>query len=96
MKRLLFAILQFVLFFAVYAAGSFAAPFHLQRVLSVSAEGAHVFVYDGVLLMSLLLLLILGFEAARKRLAAAAPWTLTAFVLAFAAGFALRLGFLTM
>jgi len=96
MKNILFTALQFVLFFVTFAAGSFAPPFHIQRVLSVTPEGTRVFLWDGVVLMLALYILILLIEALRRRLRGAAPWTTIALTLAAIAGFALKLGFLTL
>jgi hypothetical protein len=95
MKNVLFAILQFILFLAVFAGGSFLPLFHIQQVLGVTPDGTRVFIWDGVVLMFLLLLVILLIEARRKRLPAAGPWTASAFALAALTGYALKLGFLT-
>jgi hypothetical protein len=96
MKNILFAALQFVLFFVAFAVGSFAVPFHLRQVLSVTAEGTRVFIWDGLVLMLGLAVVILIVEAMRKRLMSAAPGTMIALVLAAVAGIVLRLGFLTV
>jgi hypothetical protein len=95
-KNVFFAVLQFVLFLIVFAAGSFFPPLHLQHVISDTPEGTRVFILDGLLLASLLFLLILVIEAARKRTRTAGMWTTAAFVLAVAAGLAAKLGFLTI
>jgi hypothetical protein len=95
MKKLLLTLVQFVLFFVTFAAGSFLKPLHLRQVLSVTSDGTRVFIWDGVLLMLALFVLLLVIEAARRRLRTAAPWTTLALLLAAAAGFALKLGFLT-
>jgi hypothetical protein len=95
MKNILFLILQFVLFLAVFAGGSFLPLFHMQQVLSVTHDGTRIFIWDGAAMMFLLLLVSLLIEARRKRIAAAGPWTAAAFALAAIAGYALKLGFLT-
>ncbi|HEV2646613.1 MAG TPA: hypothetical protein VGU46_09635 [Acidobacteriaceae bacterium] len=95
MKNILFAILQFILFFALFFGGSLFPLFHIQQVLSVTPEGTRIFIWDGVALMFLLLLVILFIESRRNRIRAAAPWTAAAFTLAAIAGYALKLGFLT-
>jgi hypothetical protein len=94
-KNVIFAVLQFLLFLLVFAAGSFVPPFHIEHVIATTAEGTRVFIWDGLLISALLCLLILGIEAARKRISTAAPWTVVAFALATAAGLAAKLGFLT-
>jgi hypothetical protein len=94
-KNVFFALLQFVLFFAVFFAGSFFPPFHIEHVLGTTADGTRIFIWDGVVLMILLFIAILLLEAVRKRIRRAAPWTTLALVLAGTAGYALKLGFLT-
>lgn len=95
MKNVLFALLKFILFLLVFAAGSFFPPLHVERVLSVTPDGTRIFVWDGVLLMTLLFLVILLIESLRKRVAISGPWTAAAFVLAGIAGYASKFGFLT-
>ena len=94
-KNVFFALLQFVLFWLVFAAGSFFPPFHMERMLGATPDGTRIFVWDGVLLMVLLFAVILLVEALRKRIRSAAPWTVLALVLAAAAGYAAKFGFLT-
>lgn len=94
-KNVFFAILQFVLFFVVFGAGSFFPPFHIEHVIGATADGTRVFVLDGVLLMTALFILILAIEAVRKRVATSGAWTLAAFILAGLAGYMLKFGFLT-
>jgi hypothetical protein len=88
--------MQWLLFLFTFALGSFLPPFHLRQMLAQTPEGTRVFLWDGVVLMLGLYALILGIEAARRRLRSAAPWTTLALVLAGVAGFAARLGFLTI
>jgi hypothetical protein len=95
MKNVLFALLQFVLFLAVFFGGSFLPLVHMEQVLGVTPDGTRIFIWDGVAMMFLLLLVILLIEARRKRIAVAGPWTAAAFVLAGIAGYAMKLGFLT-
>ena len=95
MKNVLFALLKFVLFSVVFFAGSLFPPFHIEHVLSVTPDGTRIFVWDGVLLMTLLLVVILLIEALRKRVVTSGPWTATAFVLAGIAGYAAKFGLLT-
>jgi hypothetical protein len=95
MKNVLLALLKFILFLIVFAAGSFFPPFHIERVVGVTSEGTRFFIWDGLLLMTALFLVILLIEALRKRLAISGAWTAAAFVLAGIAGYALKFGFLT-
>ncbi len=94
-KNVFFALLQFVLFFLVFGAGSFFPPFHLEHVLGTTPDGTRIFIWDGVLLMLLLFVVILLIEALRKRVRTAAPWTVLALVLAGIAGYAAKFGLLT-
>ena len=96
MKRFFSAFFQFILFFLVFAAGSFLPPFKLRHIISSTADSTRIFYMDGLLLMSALFLLILLIEAARKRIATAAPWTVLAFALALVAGLASKFGFMTL
>lgn len=91
MKVILF-IVQFFLFIAVFAVGSFLPGAHLMPMWVVSAGGSRNFVLDGLLLAGVLLLLILALEAARKRLRSAGGLTVLAFVLAVMLGFAMKFG----
>ena len=94
-KNVLFAILQFVIFILIFLAGSLFPPFHMEHVLGTTPDGTRVFVMDGALLMIALFVIILGIEAARKRIGTAGLWTSIAFALAAVAGFAAKFGFLT-
>lgn len=93
--KVLFAILKFLLFLVVFAAGSFFPPFHLEHVIGTTPDGTRIFIGDGVVLMVVVFALLLGIEAARKRLGTSGPWTAAAFVLAAIAGLAAKFGFLT-
>jgi hypothetical protein len=93
--KVFFAILKFVLFLIVFAAGSFFPPFHIEHVLSVTPDGTRIFIWDGVVLMVGLLVILLLIEAVRKRLSSSGPWTAAAFALAAIAGYAAKFGFLT-
>lgn len=95
MKNAIFAVLKFLLFLVVFAAGSFFPPFHLEHVIGSTPDGTRIFIWDGVILMFLVLAILLGVEAARKRLPTSGPWTAAAFVLAAFAGYAVKFGFLT-
>jgi hypothetical protein len=95
MKRAFFTFLQFVLFLLTFAVGSFLPAFHLLPTIATKfAGGTRMFLWDGVLLMILLLAVILIVEAVRKRLSSAAVWTALAFVLATLLGLAMKFGFM--
>ena len=94
-KNVIFAVLQFILFLLIFLAGSLFPPFHLEHILGVTPEGTRVFVMDGALLMTVIFVIILGIEAARKRIATAGLWTSIAFAIAALAGLAAKFGFLT-
>jgi hypothetical protein len=95
MKNLLFAVLQFILFFVVFGAFSFFPLFHFERVMGTTADGTRIFIWDGLLLSFALSVLVLVIEAVRGRIQRAGPWTSLAFVLSTLAGLALKFGFLT-
>jgi hypothetical protein len=94
-KKVFFVILQFILFFVLFGAGSLFPPFHIEHVLATTAEGTRIFVVDGLLLMTALFAIILLIETARKRIATAGAWTTLAFVLAALGGYAAKFGLLT-
>ncbi|WP_263366429.1 hypothetical protein [Edaphobacter bradus] len=95
MKKILFTILQFLLFLIVFAVGSFLRPFHLRWGVTVTSGNAtRFFVPDGLLLTLGVFLVIVVLQALRKRLCNT-TWTVIAFLAAVAAGYALRLGFIT-
>lgn len=97
MKNAISTLLQFLFFFLVFAAGSFARPFKLQTTLDHSATltGTRFFIWDGLVLMLGVYVALLLIHALRKRLTTSAPWTTLAVLLAAIAGFALKLGFVT-
>jgi hypothetical protein len=95
MKNVLVTLLQFILFLAVFAVGSFVPPLHLEQVLKTTPDGIHIFIWDGLAMMFVLFLVILLIESLRKRIAAAGRFTAAAFALALIAGYALKFGFLT-
>ncbi len=95
MKNVLFAVLQFVIFFVAFAAFSFFPPLHIERVIGTTADGTRIFIWDGLLISFALAILILVIETVRGRIQKAGPWTSAAFVLSTLAGLALKLGFLT-
>lgn len=95
-KKVLLAILQFLLFVVIFFAASILPPFHIEHVLGHTPDGTRVFVADGLILATALFLLILVIEAVRKRLATAGVWTTVAFLLAVLAGFCAKFGLATL
>ena len=95
MKNVLFAVLQFGLFFLVFLGFSLFPPFHFERVMGTTPEGTRIFVWDGLLISFALSVLILVIEAVRGRIHKAGPWTTGAFMVAALIGLVLKFGFLT-
>jgi hypothetical protein len=97
MKIFLYTLLKFLLFFVVFAIGSFASPFHVQTNLDHSNHLpiTHYFIWDGLLLSLALFVLVLVVETLRKKFRAAAPWTTLAFLFTMGLGLAMKLGFIT-
>jgi uncharacterized membrane protein len=95
MKKALLTFAQFLLFLAVFAVGSFLHPFNLHWATTALASGAtRYFVSDGLLLALGVFLAIVIMQAIRKR-TCNTTWTVIAFFLAVAIGYALKLGFIT-
>jgi hypothetical protein len=95
MKKLLFTLLQALLFFIVFVVGTFLHPFNLRWGLTVTTPSVtRFFVPDGLLLTLALFIAIVIAQAIRKRLCNT-TWTIVAFVLAVVAGYVMRLGFMT-
>ena len=92
-KNVIFAVIQCVLFLIVCFLGIALPALHMiPSFITTMADGTRGFEWDGVFFMLALLLVILGIEAARKRLRAAAPWTFLALLLAGIVEFALKVG----
>jgi hypothetical protein len=95
MKTTLLTIGQLLLFFLVFAAGSFLHPFNLHWAQKTAPTGVtSFFIPDGLLLTIGLFLAIVVVQALRKR-TCDTRWTVIAFLIAVAAGYAIRLGFIT-
>lgn len=95
MKKALFTFAQFLLFLAVFAVGSFLHPFNLHWATTVLAPGStRYFIPDGLLLSLGVLVAILVVQAIRRRMCDT-TWTVVAFLLAVAIGYALKFGFIT-
>jgi uncharacterized membrane protein AbrB (regulator of aidB expression) len=98
MKKALATILQFFLFLIVFFAGSLfplPAPFHHERVVSVTPTATRIFIGDGLHLMLALFVVIVLIEVLMKRFRTAAPWTTLALILATVLGFMMKFGYLT-
>ena len=93
-KKIVFTLLQFLLFLAVSFAGSFGRPFHLEWRHTIVNNVDRFFIPDGLLLATGVLLAIVVIQAVRRRLCNT-PWTILAFVAAIAIGYYLRFGFMS-
>ncbi len=94
MKRILAILGQFLLFLALFAVGSFLHPFSLHWATTPTPSGTRYFIPDGLLLALGVFLAIVLVQALRKR-TCNTTHTVLAFVLAIAAGYLIRLGFVT-
>ncbi len=110
MKKVFAVIGQFVLFLVIFAVGSFLHPFNIHWASSstkvtestdasgvttmVGTHTARYFVPDGLLLAVGVLLAIVVVQLIRKR-TYNTVWTVLAFALAVAAGYAMRFGYVT-
>lgn len=100
-KKVIFTLLQFVLFLCLFAIGSFLpilssllpSYLHVPSNTLSFANGTRGFEWDGILLMLAIFVLILLIEALRKRFRNAAPWTALALALAAILGLAMKFGF---
>ncbi len=104
MKKALAILGQIVLFFVflgVFIAGSFLSvlgkdPFGGPHwFVHQTAHGPAWFVPSGLFLMTILWLIILGMEAAAKRLRTAGLWTTVAWLAALIIGLISKFGFYT-
>lgn len=94
MKKALSTVAQFLLFLAVFAVGSFVHPFNFHWATTVTPESTRYFIPDGLLVAVGVFLAIVVVQAIRKRLCNT-TWTVVAFLLAIATGYALKFGFIT-
>ena len=93
-KKVIFTLLQFVLFLVAFFAGSLLPVFQLLPPITMTfANGTRAFEWDGILLMLALFVLVLLIEVLRKRFRSAAPWTTLAVALAAILGLAMKFGF---
>jgi hypothetical protein len=95
MKKVVFTILQFILFLLVFFFGSILPPFHFEHVILATPGSTRIFVEDGLLLTLALYVLIVIVQILRKRLRIATPWTTLALILAIVFGLMMKFGFLT-
>ena len=95
MKRVLLILGQALLFFVLFALGSFLHPFNLHWATTATQEGTRYFVADGLLLALGALLAIVIVQSLRKRLCDT-PWTIVGFILAVVVGYIVKLGFVTV
>ncbi|RZU42275.1 hypothetical protein [Edaphobacter modestus] len=95
MKKTLRTLAQFLLFLVIFAVGSFLHPFNLHWATTTLAPGAtRYFIPDGLLVAVGVFLAIIVVQALRRRMCDT-TWTVLAFLLAIATGYALKLGFIT-
>jgi len=95
MKKIIFTILQFLLFLAVFGFGSLFPPFHFEHILLATPGTTRIFIADGLLLTLAIYVLIVIVQILRKRLRILTPWTTLAFILAVVLGLTMKFGFLT-
>ncbi len=96
MKKVIYTLLQFVLFLLAFFVGSFVFhPFHAQSALAMRELHTRSFVWDGVLLMLIAYGFVLLIEAAARRLSSWAAASTIALLLASLVGYALKFGFIT-
>ncbi len=94
--KIVLAVLQFLLFVAVFFVGSILPAIGLMPMETIAAGANRVFVLDGLLLTILVYVLILAIEAVRKRLRTSGGLTTLAFILALVVGLAMKFGFKTV
>jgi hypothetical protein len=101
-KRILFTLLQFVVFMVLLGVGAFWAFVRLGvpalagiPVWRFHASDTHDFIANGVVFAFLLMRIIVLIQAARKRLRPWAQLTILAFVLALLLSMAMKLGMIS-
>jgi len=96
MKKALSLVAQTVLFYVVFAVGFLLDPFKLKWFVShPTPTSTRYFVPDGLIILVILYVAILGIEAARKRLLSSGAITSIAFVVALILGLMSKFGFAT-
>jgi len=107
-KRIVFPILQFIAFFGLLYVGGYWDVFSLSFAVRAMQGhpvplvgsipliqypmGSHILVADGILFASILLVIILAIQAARKKLKPAAFYTLGAYALAILISLIMKIG----
>lgn len=81
MKRAVSVVLQMVLYLAVYAVGCILPAVHKLPEWTVTMSSGRLFVLDGLVFMTIVFVLIVGTQAARRRLQHAWAAPILAFVL---------------
>jgi len=93
--RIVAVVVQTIFFVLVFAIGSFLPGIITSIPMwRVVAGATHYFVLDGPILAFLVLLLILGVEAATRRFRSSGAITVLSFVLAFVVALAMKLPFM--
>jgi uncharacterized membrane protein YpjA len=95
MKKVVFAVLQLILFLIVFFVGSIFPPFHFEHVLIATPGTTRIFIADGLLLTLALYIVIVVVQVVRKRVRISTPWTTVALLLAIVLGLMMKFGFLT-
>jgi uncharacterized membrane protein YpjA len=95
MKKVVVAILQFILFLIVFFLGSIFPPFHFEHVLIATPGATRIFIADGLVLTLALYILIVIVQVLRKHVRISTPWTTLALILAVVLGLMMKFGFLT-
>ena len=91
-----------LVFLALFGGGSFLGLFHLDPfgaphwfVTHPAPESTRFFVPSGLFLMTILYMVVLGVEAAAKRVRTAGLWTTVVFLVALVFGLLVKFGFVT-
>ena len=92
-------LLFFALFLAVFFGGGVLALFHMDPfgaphwfISHPTPTSTRYFVPTGLILMTIVFLIVLGIEAAMKRLRTAGKWTTLVYILALIIGFLAKFG----
>ena len=93
MIKAVLVVLQTLLFLLLFGGGSYLPVFTSLPAWQVHTGPNSVFVLDGLFLALVVYLLIVGIEAATKKLRGPGNPTTLAFVLALALGLAMKFGF---
>lgn len=93
-------LLLFTLFVAIFFSGGLLALFHLDPfgaphwfISHPNPTSTRYFVPTGLILITILFVIVVGIEAAMKRLSTAGKWTALAYLLALTVGLFAKFGF---